>query len=158
VPGVEHRVAQAVTGHLSPELVLLAAVAATYSVTMLVARDALTAPVRERVLGRLTGHAYAGSLGGAVSCRCGHVFSETGDLVDHVHDVRQAQLQELPLPARSRFSYLITCPWCVSAWVAAPVVWSAWCFGTRAWWFVPAVILSARAVAGTWATLASPGR
>lgn len=144
----------------STELVLLVAVAATYSITMLVARDTLTAPLRERALGRLTGHGYVASSGDTGACRCGRLFTTEGGLVDHVHDAREAQLRhpQLPLPWRIRLSYLIRCPWCVSAWVAVPVTWSAWSFGTRAWWFIPAVVLAARAVAGTWATLASPGR
>jgi hypothetical protein len=57
---------------------------------------------------------------------------------------------------RAAVMYLFRCPWCASLYVSLPVVWSAWCFGDRAWWFVPAAALGIRAAVGAAAQYANP--
>lgn len=56
-----------------------------------------------------------------------------------------------------RLATLLTCPWCVSAYVGLMVVWTGWNYADRAWWAIPAMTLSASAVTGFLATFASPG-
>lgn len=52
---------------------------------------------------------------------------------------------------------LLGCAWCVSMWVGTAVVTSGWYYADRAWWAIPATILTASAVTGFLATYASPG-
>lgn len=150
-------------------LVLLVAFGATYSLTMLVTADRITERPREWVLTKVSGHGYrsraikTGEVPGAVgetlayACACSRWFDTTGDLLDHVDEARDQLRQEIPQTKLAMWLYLVRCPWCASIYLAGPVLWSAWCFGGRGWWFIPAAALTARAVAGTWATIARPG-
>lgn len=150
-------------------LVALLAIGAAYSVTMLVTADAITTRPREWVLTRLSGHGLVrralttGAPPGepeeplAYGCECSRWFDTVDELLDHVHDQRELLRNEIPQTKVGLLLYLVRCPWCASIYVAFPVAWSAWCFGDRAWWFIPALALTARAVAGTWATIARPG-
>jgi hypothetical protein len=146
-------------------LVLLVAFGATYSLTMLVTTDRITLRPREWVLTRVSGHGYqrrattpsAPSEILAYGCACSLWFDSAGDLLDHVDEAREELRSEIPQTHMALLLYLVRCPWCASVYLAGPVLWSAWCFGDRAWWFVTAAALTARAVAGTWATLARPG-
>jgi hypothetical protein len=49
---------------------------------------------------------------------------------------------------RSELGAFITCPWCVSFWVAVPIVLAAALFGHTAWFWGPAMVLSLSWVAG----------
>lgn len=55
----------------------------------------------------------------------------------------------------SRLAYFVSCPWCVSVWVAAAVLALGWWparHGTAAWWWFPAVILTVSYAVGALAT------
>lgn len=52
--------------------------------------------------------------------------------------------------------YLVTCPWCVSIWVAALTAPLVWLWGDTAWVQVPLVALAASQVAGMVAPLGRP--
>lgn len=57
------------------------------------------------------------------------------------------------LGTESKLSYLLTCPWCMSMWVAAPVVLTAYWHGTSPWYLIPAGALAASHVTGLLARL-----
>jgi len=131
-------------------LVFLVAVGAAYRLTMLVVYDRITADVRERALTWITGHGedhHAPDW----RCRCRAVYDAHSGLDDHIVDQRS-----LLDGWRAKVAYLVTCPWCVSFYLGQLVLWSGWCFGTRAWWFVPAAGLAASGAVGTWARYARP--
>lgn len=150
--------------------VLVVAVAATYSLTMLIVADKVTVRPREWVQTLISGHGYASEVkptwpGSSVSlpgppvgylCECENSYDTVGALLDHIEDERDELRRQVPQSKTALLMYLVRCPWCASIYVAAPVLWSAWCFGTRAWWFVPAAALAARAVTGTWSKYAAP--
>jgi hypothetical protein len=50
------------------------------------------------------------------------------------------------LPARPRLEHwvddLISCPWCVSIWIAAPAAPLMWWYGSRPWVALPAIALA----------------
>ncbi len=134
-------------------IILLTALACTYSLTLLITTDKITNTIRNRVLTSITGHGTADTSISVYWCACGHGTTQLDEHLEHIHIARAG------LTGRAaKIAYLITCPWCCSAWVAAPVMWSGWNFGTRAWWFIPAATLGARVVCGTWARFAAPGR
>jgi hypothetical protein len=149
-----------------PALTLLVAFLAAYSLTLLIVCDKITDRPRQWVLTRISGHGYAGysgvvlgdgSTGSALyMCTCEDVFDTLGDLLEHVHDERQALAGSVPMSKRAALLYLFRCPWCAGFWVAWPVCWSAWCFGDRSWWFVPMAALASRGVTGALATYANP--
>lgn len=162
------------------------AVAATYSLTMLVTSDHITAGARRRLLNRLSGHglvtppvgrdasgfAWVWAVGeglGQVRCRCGR--AELCDWVedpDGAHDAEATMLahvadeqgdaldDDLSPSWRSKVAYLLRCPWCASVWVGIPVAVSAVLWGHTAWWLTVALVLAGRVVSGTWARVASP--
>lgn len=48
-------------------------------------------------------------------------------------------------------SYFLTCPWCVSFWVALAVIATGWwpaCHGNETWWWFPAAALTASYATG----------
>jgi hypothetical protein len=139
-------------------LTVVVAMLATYSLTLLVVCDKITDRPRQWVLTRISGHGYAGPRGasGIYGCACETWSESLDDLLDHVHDARQQLVDEIPMSKRAALMYLLRCPWCASCWIAAPVAWSAWCFGDRAWWFVPALALGMRAATGALAQYANP--
>lgn len=51
-------------------------------------------------------------------------------------------------PPRTDLGAFITCPWCVSAWIAVPVVLAAALAGHTAWYWGPAMVLTLSWVAG----------
>lgn len=148
-------------------LVLAVALAATYSLTMLVTCDKITERPRQWLLAKISGHGYAADILAPLEgiptrttgylCGCQDTYPSLEELLDHIHDAREELIRRVPQPKAALLLYLARCPWCASIYIAAPVLWSAWCFGTRAWWFVPAAALAARAVTGSWARVASPG-
>ena len=144
-------------------LTLLVAVAATYSLTLLVVCDKITERPRQWVLTLISGHGLVDVIDVAGAdrywCACSATrgsFDSLDELVDHVHDAREELATAVPQTKRALLLYLVRCPWCASAYVGSVVMWSAWCFGDRAWWFVPAAALAARGVTGTWAKYANP--
>lgn len=48
----------------------------------------------------------------------------------------------------SRAAYLMTCDWCMSMWVAAPLTTVAWWAGHTPWYLIPVTALAASYVAG----------
>lgn len=55
-----------------------------------------------------------------------------------------------------RVGVLLSCPWCMSVWISVPVAWVAYEHGGSGWFLVPALALSASAVAGFLAEFAAP--
>lgn len=142
-------------------LTVIVAAAATYSLTLLVVCDKITDRPRQWLLTRISGHGYIGPVIGGYEapgygCRCGRRFGRIDETIDHVHDERGAIVDVIPMSKTAALLYLFRCQWCASAWVAAPVAWSAWCFGDRAWWFVPAAALAFRGFTGAAAQYANP--
>ena len=43
---------------------------------------------------------------------------------------------------------MVTCPWCLSVWVSAPVAVLAWLYGETVWFVVPAIALTASHLTG----------
>jgi len=64
--------------------------------------------------------------------------------------IRQALIKRWGV--KSKLSYLLTCPWCMSVWVGAAVAAGAWKWGDSGWFIVPAVALAASHVTGVLAT------
>lgn len=155
-------------------LVVVVAALATYRVTMLVTSDTITAPLRDRIIGRyvhraheitLSADARHPSTGGTwpfdwpfgERCRCGVEFvgdtwaDVASDANGHVNP-RQGEMTTGPW-----WLTLLDCAWCASVWISFPVAWSAWCFGDRGWWFVPALALAISGATGVISTFANPG-
>lgn len=75
---------------------------------------------------------------------------------DITSTARDAVLQRLPDTTFGRtLTDLITCQWCVSMWVGAPIAVIAWWYPTRPWFALPALIL---AISQTTGMLSSLGR
>jgi hypothetical protein len=73
---------------------------AVYRLTRLAITDDITEPVREQVYGWLSKRGYP-----------------------HPVEVADVQKGTLPGSPRARFAYeLLTCPWCLSAWIGAAAV------------------------------------
>lgn len=70
-------------------------------------------------------------------------------------NVREAVLRRLDERKTVHFyaSYLLTCPWCCSLWLAVPAALLAWSAGTRPWLLVPALALAFSWVAGATSNL-----
>jgi len=49
---------------------------------------------------------------------------------------------------RGSLAYLVTCPWCLSIWLAIPAAPVIYAYGQTPWLFVPALGLAASAAAG----------
>lgn len=56
----------------------------------------------------------------------------------------------------SRLSYLISCPWCASIWIASVVMVTAWLAHGAAWWYLSAGALTASYLCGLAATRLDP--
>lgn len=141
---------------------------ATYRLTLLVTRDAITRGLRERAKARLTGHGVladpvAGlghheTLAEGVAavrwgCRCGYQASSIGAVERHVQNERAGAMGDTPA---GKLAYLITCPWCASIWLAAALAPAAlWAPGS-AWWLACTGVLAASAATGLLATIAAP--
>lgn len=151
---------------------LIAVVAAlvVYRLTMLVVADEITEPLRERITSKYVHAIHEAIIRPSVAdrdpvgeyfaaCRCGQSWSgpDWGDVVSelngHLNDEHRGGIEMTKGP---RWLILLSCPWCSSWWIGLPVVWSAWCFGDRSWWMVPAGALAASAVTGIVATFAKP--
>lgn len=153
-------------------LVAVVAALAVYRLALLATADEITKPLRQRALDSMRTYEHthvvtytqAEDEGYPTSarCTCGQGWNTIADEDGTYPDVRpfaEEHLEEhddVTVATESRWAYLLTCPWCVSVWLALPVVWSAWCFGDRAWWFVPAAALAASGVAGAGSQAASP--
>lgn len=154
---------------MTPIIAVIAALV-VYRLSMLVVADTITEPLRDRIIERYVHpvheltyrpppepFAVPGSEWAYMAeCRCGTswVGEEWGDVMSpanqHVNEHR-GEMTDGP-----RWLPLLECHWCVSFWLAWPVVWTAWCFGDRAWWFVPSGTFAASAVTGIIATFAKP--
>ena len=137
-------------------LTVIVAAAATYSLTLLVVCDKITDRPRQWLLTRISGHGLVGWGTVAYTCGCGVTTELMDDLLDHVHEAREQVVQAIPMSKTAALLYLLRCPWCASLYVAVPVAWSAWCFGDRAWWFIPAAALAFRGFTGAAAQYANP--
>ena len=134
---------------------MLLAVGLTYRVTMLVVYDAVTEAPREAIKARISGHGLTGEPGGLM-CRCGewwptHMAAAASAAEHHVHQHRQN--------ASGWRGYILTllgCPWCVSVWVGAAVVATAYAADGARWWEAPALALTASAGTGLLARAAHP--
>lgn len=149
-------------------LVAVVAVLAVYRITLLVTADTLTQPWRDQIIDRYVHPVHELTVlprqeptddewPYSASCRCGnHWVGDTwGDVMGEANaHVNQHRGEMTTGP---RWLVLLDCVWCASVHVAVPVCWSAWAWGDRGWWFVPASVLAASAVSGFLATFASPG-
>jgi hypothetical protein len=143
----------------------LLAVGACYRLTLLVVADKITEPWRQRVLAR--GHALVelhtlseGRFGGGTeqvgwTCGCGEWSVRTALDVDAAEDAHAAHVASLVADGGLR--YLLTCPWCVSMYVAVLAVGSGLLLSSGWGWQLAAGALTASAVTGTWAERAAPG-
>lgn len=152
-------------------LIAIVAALAVYRLTMLVVADEITEPIRERIMARYVhpiheytvhpdaqdgpnrdGEFYA-------ECRCGKAWSGPvwsdviSEMNGHLGEERRSGIEMTEGP---RWIILLSCQWCSSWWIGLPVVWSAWCFGDRSWWMIPAGALAASAVTGIIGTFAKP--
>ena len=119
-------------------LVAVLAMLATYRVALLISADEITEPPRSWLIHRIYTHTRKGVPDKPRGGTWDDFARKDGDAPKAVVG--------------------LLCPWCVSVYVGFPVAWSAWCFGDRSWWFVPALALAASAVAGFLAEHASPAR
>lgn len=104
---------------------------ATARLTRLIVADKLTEPVR----GALIRQAY----------RWAEPWTTKGKTpADRNKDLRLA-MSSAPMPM---LAYLVTCPWCVSIYVAAGVAPLAWLWGTRPWLAIPALVLAFSHITG----------
>lgn len=161
---------------MEPTIVWVVAALAVYRLALLVTADEITRPWRDQIIDRYVHRAHEVVAWGTLDevklgdrpanigagyafavCRCGATWIDADDDMGalsaaHGHtNPRQGEMTEGP-----RWLILLDCVWCASIWIAGPVSWSAWCFGTRAWWFVPAFLLAASGAAGVLATYAKP--
>lgn len=153
-------------------LVFVVTMLVVYRLTMLVVADELTEPWREKIIDRyihpaheLTHRPEAGApdvISGrgfafVAVCRCG--MSWTGDNWSDVMSEANGHTNEHrgEQTTGPKWLVLLDCPWCASFWIACPVTWSAWCFGERGWWMVPALAFAGSAVTGIIASYAKPG-
>lgn len=151
------------------DLVAFVAALVVYRLTLLVTDDVLTKPIRERIFGRYIHPVHELSkipradtptwdddYPYTVVCRCGdrYVGQEWADVIAEAnHHVNKHRGEQTHGP---KWLTLLDCPWCASWWIGLPVAWSAWCFGDRSWWFIPAFGLAASGVSGFLATFAKP--
>jgi hypothetical protein len=146
--------------------VLLLALLATYSLTLLLIFDHVTEPLRAWL--RRRGHDLDIKPGRQVTtehkvdiygnellygrCSCGTHLGTAWDreTMEALHDVHVAQANT------GGWRYLIGCPWCASAWIALPVVGSALAWGDGWGWQLPAGVIGLRAATGLLASIAHP--
>lgn len=143
-----------------------------YRVTMLVVADEITEPLRARIVGRYVHPLHEQIVRPSEAqratdkfglfrgrCRCGVEF-EGRDWVDVASEINghtdAANQAGVRMSSGPWWVDVLDCPWCTSAYVAGPVAWSAWCFGDRAWWAVPALTLAFSALTGIVSTYAKP--
>jgi hypothetical protein len=150
-------------------LVWLIATLATYRLTMLIVADELTEPWRERLLDRYIHPTHElttlpsrerpedSAFPYSAECRCGMRWSgnEWADVMAEANGHVNAHRGEQT--TGPRWLILLDCPWCASVHIGMIVAWSAWAWGNRWWWVIPAVGLASSAVTGFLATYASPG-
>lgn len=145
-------------------LVAFVGALALYRLTLLVVADSITAPPRDWLVHRLSTVEHRlvdwqpkpGSSDLLTwECACGVTFDGTGTSRSG-RATWSSHEASAPAGRESKLAYLLECPWCASVWLAGPVAWSAWCFGDRAWWFVPALALAASGITGALATAAAP--
>lgn len=154
-------------------LVAIVAALAVYRLALLATADEITKPMRQRALDALRTYEHTHVVTftqaddedhpTAAHCSCGqgwktYIVDDEAEYPDVRPFVEEhlAEHDDVTIASESKWAYLLTCPWCVSVWIAAPVVWSSWCFGDRAWWFVPAGVLAASAFAGAASQHAAP--
>lgn len=104
----------------------LAFALATARLTGLVTADALTEPLRDRLLRRLGTVLDPAAAG-------------TTPVLDRLYETHRR---------RWMIGKLVTCAWCSSMWISAAVVPIAWWHGTNPWALIPALILAASQLAG----------
>lgn len=136
--------------------VLVLAVLASWSLTQLATRDEITTVLRLRLRRALrrNRHSIISCPPGATSmtyrgvtvrpghdvCRCGYTSDVPVDMQEHVGLARAGD---------PSWTYrLVTCPWCVSAWISAAVGVTAWFWGHTAAWQIGAFAVGARVIAG----------
>jgi len=61
---------------------------------------------------------------------------------------RQRVIDALEERNHEMIAYLVTCPWCVSIWLAIPAAPIIYAYGHHWWLFVPALVLALSAAAG----------
>lgn len=122
---------------------------AVYRLTLLVVADELTAPLRDWLVRRLNERKH----GPMPTMTPGGYDGPTGD-VAYTMD-REAWRQRAAIDPH-RLAYLLTCPWCASPYVAAPIVaWTLYGDPGRLSWAI-LTVAAASAGAGFLATKASP--
>jgi hypothetical protein len=61
---------------------------------------------------------------------------------------RQRMIDALEERGHPMAAYLLTCPWCVSIWLAIPAAPIIYAYGQHWWLFVPALVLALSAASG----------
>lgn len=61
---------------------------------------------------------------------------------------RQRLIDALEERGHELIAYLVTCPWCVSIWLALPAAPIIYAYGHHWWLFVPALVLALSGAAG----------
>ncbi len=61
---------------------------------------------------------------------------------------RQAVIDALEERGHLMAAYLVTCPWCLSIWLAIPAAPIIYAYGHHWWLFVPALVLALSGAAG----------
>jgi hypothetical protein len=61
---------------------------------------------------------------------------------------RQALVDALEERGHEMIAYLVTCPWCVSIWMAIPAGPIIYAYGHHWWLFVPALVMALSGAAG----------
>lgn len=61
---------------------------------------------------------------------------------------RQRMIDALEERGHEMVAYLVTCPWCVSVWLAIPAAPIIYAYGHHWWLFLPALVLALSGAAG----------
>jgi len=135
-----------------PGLTFLIFALAVVRATLLLTTDKISEPLRDRIALRVKDRAWAEH--DALVRRVADQYDATGATPT---EEQGEELKRLGREAehRERHSYLgyfVTCPWCVSMWMALPaaIVW--WNWPTEAWSLGPAVLLAFSMVTGALAS------
>lgn len=62
--------------------------------------------------------------------------------------VKKINPDSLDVGWRFKIAYMITCMWCASVWIGAPMAVLAYLFGTRPWALIPAAALAFSQISG----------
>lgn len=132
-------------------VVAVVAALAVYRLTILVVADELTKPLRDRAVRALNERRH-----GTQPMRLNPLGLYDGPTGRASRAMDQSEWEGRAAVDPHRVAFLLTCPWCASPYVAAPIVaWTVLADPGRLWWIVCGTA-AASAVASFLATKASP--